>query len=79
MDLDEPRSGQRVLVEARLGKSRLGHRVHAAPGRGRVVPRRQSRRVRFAILADGSVLIEEYNYAADHGYGQRIIQPGQAY
>lgn len=32
-----------------------------------------------AILDDGSVLLEEYNYAVDHGYGQRVIQPGDAY
>lgn len=31
------------------------------------------------ILADGSVALEEYNYSTDHGYGQRIIQPEQAY
>jgi surface antigen len=31
------------------------------------------------ILADGSVVLEEYNYSVDHGYGQRIIQPGSMY
>jgi hypothetical protein len=31
------------------------------------------------ILADGSVVLEEYNYSTDHGYGQRIIQPGAMY
>ena len=25
------------------------------------------------ILPDGSVALEEYNYAVDHGYGQRVI------
>lgn len=31
------------------------------------------------VLADGSVVIEEYNYARDHGYGQRIIPASSAY
>jgi surface antigen len=31
------------------------------------------------ILADGSVVVEEYNYAVSHGYGQRIIAPGSMY
>jgi len=31
------------------------------------------------ILADGSVVLEEYNYATDHGYGQRIIPAGSMY
>lgn len=31
------------------------------------------------VLADGSVALEEYNYSVDHGYSQRVIQPGQAY
>lgn len=31
------------------------------------------------ILADGSVVIEEYNGVVDHGYSQRIIPPTGAY
>ena len=31
------------------------------------------------IMPDGSVALEEYNYSVDHGYSQRVIQPGQAY
>jgi surface antigen len=31
------------------------------------------------VLADGSVALEEYNYSVDHGYSQRVIQPGEAY
>lgn len=31
------------------------------------------------VLPDGSVALEEYNYAVDKGYGQRVIQPGEAY
>lgn len=31
------------------------------------------------ILPDGSVAIEEYNYATNHGYGQRVIPAGGAY
>ena len=31
------------------------------------------------ILDDGSVVLEEYNYAVDHGYGQRIVAPGSLY
>lgn len=30
------------------------------------------------VLADGSVALEEYNYAVDHGYSQRVIQASQA-
>lgn len=31
------------------------------------------------ILPDGSVVLEEYNYARDHAYSQRIIRPEQMY
>jgi surface antigen len=31
------------------------------------------------ILPDGSVALEEYNYSVDHGYSQRVIQPGEAF
>jgi surface antigen len=31
------------------------------------------------ILSDGSVVLEEYNYNVDHGYGQRVVQPGSVY
>ena len=31
------------------------------------------------VLPDGSVALEEYNYNVDHGYSQRVIQPGEAY
>jgi surface antigen len=31
------------------------------------------------LLADGSVMIEEYNGMVKHGYAQRAIQPGDAY
>jgi hypothetical protein len=31
------------------------------------------------IMPDGSVALEEYNYATDHGYGQRIIPASGAY
>jgi surface antigen len=31
------------------------------------------------VLSDGSVVLEEYNYAVDHGYGQRIAPAGSFY
>ena len=31
------------------------------------------------ILTDGSVVLEEYNYSTDHGYGQRIVAAGSLY
>jgi surface antigen len=31
------------------------------------------------ILGDGSVVVEEYNYAVDHGYSQRIAPAGSFY
>jgi hypothetical protein len=31
------------------------------------------------VLSDGSVVVEEYNYAVDHGYGQRIAPASSFY